>query len=232
MNRFVCVCLALTSACGATTLKVSDISTLKRGDPMNGLPFRMRRPYTVRVFERQGDGSYKQVLVQAQDLPDPDHVYTVAAEADSQSARTLEVKLREDSTLDTVHVKSDDKTADAVSAATTQASAIAGAIQSYESTKADAQIAALKSQIELAKQQQALTDARSAPGEQHQTNLIAALMARQAAEAAQRALDALPPDATASAHGDAAAALRLAEVKANQAAQKAGLPLPYPGVGP
>lgn len=232
MNRLAAVVLAVAASACTTTMKVYDISALKDGDHMSGVPFRVRRAYTVRVFARQPDGSYKQVLAQPQDLPDPDRVYAVAAESASQSARTFEVKLRDDSTLDSVHVKSEDKAAETVSAAATQAGAIGDAVASYESKKNEAEIAKLKGELDLAKQKKDLGDFGGAPAAQHEADLVAALVARNAAEAAQRALDALAADATPSQLGDAAATLRLAQLKANQAATKAGLPEPYPGVFP
>src|SRR5207245_8069479 len=133
----------------------------------------------------------------------------------------LEVKLKDDGTLDTVHLKSDDKTADVVAAAGKQANAIADAAASFQNSVRATQIAQLKSEGDLAAAQQALTKTKEQPDADRNANLVAALQAYNDAEAAERKYESLGSDATSAERADAAATVRLARLKANVSFEKA-----------
>jgi hypothetical protein len=231
LHRRVAVLATLLAGC-STTIRVKEITGRAEGGSIDGIPFRVKQPYTLRVFARQQNGTYRQVLVQAVDLADPDRLYAVNFDASTWGNRSFEAKLRDDATLESVHIKSEDKTGEVLAAAGKQANAVTDAAVSFESKRREAEIAGLKSQLDLAKAKAELPAYAESQQVDRETKVLAALEARNAADTAERAIADLPPDATSSQRAAAEEALRVARLKANQAARRAGLGEPYPEVSP
>lgn len=237
MSRLLAVILGGALVACTSALQVRNVTSVQPGDELDGVPFRVKAGYTVRVWMKQppdedGNIAYKQVFVKGLELADPTTLYSVGFTSTGFTTKLLEVKLHDDGTLDTVHLKADDKTADVVSAAGKQVNAAGDALASFQQSVQAAQLAQVKSQSDLATAQQTLAAAKGQPDTDRNANLVAALQAANAAEAAERALEGLPNDATAATRADAAAAVRLARLQANVAYQKAGLASPYPGTFP
>lgn len=231
MTRRLAVLATLLAGC-STTMKVTEITGRAQGGSIDGIPFRVKQPYTVRVFARQQNGTYRQVLVQPVELADPDRLYAVNFDASTWGNRSFEAKLREDATLESVHIKSEEKAGEILAAAGKQANAVADAAVSFESKRRESEITALKSQLDLVKAKADLPAYAETQQVDRETRVLAALEARNAAAAAERAIADLPPDATSSQRAAAEEALRVAQLKANQAARRAGLGEPYPEVSP
>jgi hypothetical protein len=244
MRNLVLVVASLCLAACATRLQVQDISGLKTGEPVAGIPFRVREPRTVRVWMRQsaeGDKppQYKQVFVRTYELPDSGRLYALNFEASLFGRRDVKVVLREDGALGSVSLKGEDKTGEALAAASKQSLGLADAVVGFEAKQREAQLAALqgrtsleKAQAEFEKAQRDLAGSREQPSADQNARLVAALEAFNAAQEAERALGNLKPEAPAADRAAAEDKLRLAQLKANQAYRRAGLAEPFPGVFP
>lgn len=237
MTRTITLVALVTLGGCSTTLSVTEISTPTPGADLKGIPFRVKVPRTIRVWARQppaDDGSvaYRAVFSKSFELADPKTLYALGFEADVFASKLLEVKLNDDGSLASVHVKSDDKTADVVAEVGKQVNLAADAGVSFPNTVRQAELAQLKTANDLAAAQATLAQSRAQPETDRGTNLVAALRAYTDAETAAATLQGLSPDTTAAQRAEAAGALRLAQFKANIAYQKAGLAPPFPGVSP
>jgi hypothetical protein len=253
--------LALTAGC-SSTLKVEDISPLmisqaqaattassppttaqaapttdaKPSVALAGLPFRVPNVYTVRVFQKQKDGDYKQVerhFVKV--LPDPKKLYALNVDSKLMSQGTLDVKIRADGTLDFVHLHDVEFRGDeALTAFGTQATALYEAIENRDLIALETQKAAIEAKKNLLVSEAALEEQADKPADDLDAALIAALEALNEANSAYDALEGLQsqtaPPPTATEVRAAERALLLARVKANQAYRRADLPVPFPGV--
>jgi len=151
MRRVLVMCAVAAGLAGCgTRLTVRDISGVPKGTNVQGIPFRVREPYTVRLWARQRDGSYRAVFAQAVDLPNPNRTYALNVSGDIFATRTVEVKLREDGTLESVHVKGEDKTAEVLGAAGKQVTAIADAALTFKTKQDAAEVARLQGETGLA----------------------------------------------------------------------------------
>jgi hypothetical protein len=237
MRRSITLVALLALAGCSTALTVSDISAAKPGTDLKGIPFRVKAPRTIRVWARQpsdenGKVVYQAVFVKPFELPDPRTLYALGFEADTFSSKCLEVKLNSDGSLASVRVKSENRADEVVAKVGKKVSAAADAAASYPNTVRQAETAQLKAADDLALAQAALAQTLAQPAADRETNLVAALQAYVDAEAADRSLRGLAFDATTAQRAEAAAALRLAQYKANIAYEKAGLAPPFPGVSP
>jgi len=232
----ILVSLASFGGC-STTMAVKNVSDRKLGEELGGIPFRVKAARTIRVWVRQppdanGRIAYRAVLAKAIDLPDPKVLYALGFDAGTFASKQLEVKLNDDGTLASVHLKSENKTGEVLAAAEKQTPSVADAVLSYPTQVRKAEIANLQGANDLVAAQATLSQTLAQPTLDREGDLVAALKAYQDAEAAQRALHGLAPDAATSQRAEAAAALRLAQFAANVAYQKAGLAPPFPGVFP
>jgi hypothetical protein len=218
----------LTGTGCSTTMKVEALT-----DPMAktiaGVPFRMQEPYTLRVYQKNKNNEYKEVHVVWMDLPNPNLLYALNFESEYFSNHTLELKLNDDSTIDSMALTTLITSGAAIAEAGTQLNTIADKLATYENDRRAAELANLKSKANL---QDEIDKLKTGPVESKEAALVAALQARNDAEAAQRTLNDLPSDATPSQRADAEANLNLLKLKANQAHRKAGLAEPYAGVFP
>jgi hypothetical protein len=227
----------------STTVDVRDISSIKPDADVPGIPFRMREPCTLRVFQLQDDGRYRQVHVQWLDLPEEERLYALNIEAAYFSDHDLTLKLRDDNTLDEVDLKTELKLDAAIAELAAQGGALSDAALTFDRKKREAEAAEIESRASLeaaraqaaqarAEQEAARQERAEAPIVAQEGKLAVAVEALNSAEAAERALDALPPDAEESARAECRATLRLLRLRANQAYRAAGLAEPYPGVFP
>jgi hypothetical protein len=233
---FALASLVLLGGC-STSLAVRDVSDRKIGEELGGIPFRVKVARTIRVWVRQppdatGRIAYQAALAKTIELADEDVLYALGFEADTFASKRFEVKLNDDGTLASVHLKSENKTGEVIAATGKQATSVADAGVSYSEQVHKAEIAQLKSASDLAAAQATMNQTLAQSTLDREGNLVAALKAYQDVEAAQRALQWLAPDAAASQRAEAASALRIAQFAANVAYQKAGLAPPFPGVFP
>jgi len=238
MRRTLAALVSLVSLGGCSaTLAVKNVSGNKTGEELGGIPFRVKVARTIRVWVRQppdanGRIAYQAVLAKEIDLPDPKVVFALGFETGTFASKQLEVKLNDDGTLASVHLKSESKTGEVLAAAGKEAPSVADAVISYPAQVREDEIARLKRANEFAEAQATLTQTIARPTLDREGTLVAALKAYQDAEAAERGLEALGPDATESQRSEAAAALQRAQFSADIAYQKAGLAPPFPGVFP
>lgn len=206
---------------------------------MEGMAFRVRAPYTVRVYQlRKGanprkPAEYQQVLAKTMDLPDPDSVYALDVRADAFAQRRVEVRLNEDGTLQSVKVDATDRTGEIASAAGKQATAAAGALTGFEAQRRKAEVDAIRSDMDLAKARREAEEAARAPAAEREAATIAyqeALNTVSLLEFQLEATEERPENAEKRAQ--IAGALRLARLRANTAARDAGRPPPYPAAAP
>jgi hypothetical protein len=227
----------VTTAAGcSTTLTVKRVDPDSKDD-LEGIPFRVKIPCTIRVWAKQQpdkDGKivYTQVFVKPFELADPSSLYALGIDADDFSSKLLDVKLNDDGTLTSVHVKSEDKTGETLSAIGKQTTSAADAALQLPNAARTAELANVKAANDLATAQAALAKTLAGTPPDRDAALVAALTAYNDALAAQYALDALAFDTTAAQRGNAVAVVRLAQLKANLAYEKAGLADPFPGVFP
>jgi len=212
MNRFTPTAAAaaalLVSAC-ASDLKVHEISNdLPPGSEVEGIPFRVPKRYTLKLYERTATG-YQLVHSQPATLPDPERLYVLGFESQPLANATVDFKMNPDNTLQTVALKSDSKGASALTEVGTQAAAVNTAIRTANTAEDTA--ATLEA-----------------------TRSVAADKAFQAAELAQLELDNLLKDSNASNEAvlKAQNKARSAKLDANEAARIAGKPPYYPEVVP
>lgn len=170
---------------------------------LNGMPFRVAKPYIAHVF-RNVDGKYVEIGHGfATTLPDKDHLYVLQFNGATFSNGTVELALNEDDTIKSVHVKSTSTGQADLTAAGTQLSSLATALNNAQTTSAT--------------NRNTVQDAYAA--------YVKALITAQAAD---RLRDNPPAG---SSPQDLASAALLADMNANQLAVRAGVsPVPYPDV--
>jgi hypothetical protein len=194
----------LLAACSAE-IRVREINQdeIKRGDPINGVPFRKRTRYRIEVYQLGSEGKY--VLVEdvkdnIQTLPDPNKLYVLQFYGSVLANANPIVDLHGDSTLKQVQLTTDSQGDELLTAAGEQAKAISDARDAKETAKEAERTA-------------------------DETALVAYYDAKIAAEQAQADFDELETKTEAE-----KSKLELAKVKANIAAKHAGEPKPYPDV--
>ena len=209
------------SAC-ATRLEVSDISEVKPGSEIGGIPFKLQEPYRVSVHRRvtKEDGSveYQEVYDQLMVLPSRTRTYAIDFDADFLSDHSLELRINANGTLSYSSVGSTSKATDALETLGDQFQAIEDAQTQRDLARdaADASAAA------------AATAAQTA----QDAALLAAMDAMIEVDAAQVALESLDEDATASQIEAARARLSRARLLANIAYRNLGRAEPFPDAGP
>lgn len=218
--------LAGLFAAGCTSsLEVTDITKAEAGDEINGLPFRLDAPYSVRVFIKDKEGSYKESFSREMILPEQDRLYALGFSSGYYSDQDLDVTFKPDGTLQKVRLVTTGKGDEAITALATEVKDVGEAVSTYRNTRDQAEIERLQKK-EALREAQVADDAK-----QHELDQ-AALEALLAVEAAQRTLDGLGPDASEEERAAAAADLRAKKAAANTAYRLAGRAAPYPGVFP
>ena len=201
----------------STSLKVSEISnSLRAGSEVNGIPFRIPKRVTMKIYELADKGGYRLVYSQPVTIADPKRLFLLGFESLPLANSTLDFKLNDDNTLSSVALKSESKGATALTEAGTQAAAVNTAITAKE-TADKAAVAVGKAEITAAS-----------------STVIAADKAFQAAELAQAQYDDLAKDSSAKPVDllKAANTARSAKLDANEAARVAGKSPYYPDVVP
>ncbi|HYD37373.1 MAG TPA: hypothetical protein VEA60_07155 [Allosphingosinicella sp.] len=200
---------ALVLAGCSSTLQVKEIGNgVAPGTAVDGIPFRMPKRYTLKLYERTPSG-YQEVHQQPVTLADPDRLFLLGFESMPLANSTVDFKMNPDNTLQQVGLKSESKGAGALTEVGAQAAAFGKALETEETARA--------------------TEATTTS-----TRAIAADKAWQAAEEAQLALDNLLKDASASNDAvlKARNKARSAKLDANEAARLAGRAPYYPDVVP
>lgn len=204
------IATAVTLSACSTSLKVSEISNqLPAGSEVNGIPFRIPKRTTMKIYELTDKNGYRLVYSQPVTIADPNRLFVLGFESLPLANSTLDFKMNDDNTLSTIAVKSESKGADALTELGTQAGAVNTAINTKET--------AVKT---------AATSTAAA--------LIAADKAYQAAELAQAQYDDLVKDSATKPVDllKAANAARSAKLDANEAARVAGKAPYYPDIVP
>ena len=209
---FVFLAGTLLAAC-STRAVTSDITATPAGAQVSGVPFRTRAPHTLRVFQRQGDGSYKQVFVSREEMADMDRVYALNYDSDVFSNHTFKLTMREDGTLDNFAFTSAATGAAALSATSGAIKGVTDSVVAYEKQKQDMAAA------DAAAAESSLVSKEDA--------LVAAQAAQQEAEKAMRELVGLPDGTPDDVVAEKQAAVEAAQLKANILFRRAGLAAPY-----
>ena len=159
ITSFVFVALAICTGC-STTLTVTDVSNLSTSEfnaldqSQRGIPFRVTAPYTVRLFQRQVDGSYAQVGKPVRvKLPDKEKLYALNYKSGQFSNHTFTLKLNPNGTIASVGATESVQIDEAISTIGTEATDIADAVMGRDT----AELQAEKSRLEL---ETGLLDAR------------------------------------------------------------------------
>lgn len=144
------VLFALCAGC-STTLSVTDISGLtsdefnKLDQAERGIPFRVTSPYTVRLFQKQVDGSYatvgKPVHVK---LPNTDKLYALNYDSGQFSNHTFALTLNPNGTIASVGATETKQIDEAITAIGTEVTDVAGAIVDRDVTELTAEKAKLE----------------------------------------------------------------------------------------
>jgi len=128
------VAMIICTGC-STTLTVTDISDLTpvqfndRSQVKRGIPFRATAPYTVRLFQKQVDGSYAKVGKPVHvKLPDGDKLYALNYNSGQFSNHTFGLKLNPNGTIATVAATEAKQIDKAISAIGTGLTDVSGAI--------------------------------------------------------------------------------------------------------
>lgn len=203
--------LVVLNGCNAR-LQVHEINaTASAGTHINGIPFRTKKTTGMTLWQRQSDGSYRQVETDplSLTLADPDHLYVLGYEGKALSDATLDVTLDKDNTLTKVNLSSTSHASDAITNAAADTKDVSDQIQTNKTAKAT-KATALQTALLAA-------DTAHAKAEE-------ALLAYQLA---QQDPSTTPTDLLAK--KDAA---RAAQLAANESARLAGLPPYYAGVTP
>lgn len=204
--------LAGTTGC-STQVRVSPLEAAD--DPVvNGLPFRSRERYQIKLYRLDGL-TYQPVETKQQTatLASLSAIYVLRVDGSALSDGTVTVKMRSDNTLESVKVESKSKGQEALAAVGKGIKDLADAGATREkdaSTKAAAAEATVVSD----------EDSR-----------LAALGAKQAADLAVAELADLPATATQSQRTAAEQKIIKLRLVANQAARRAGLQAPFPDAG-
>ncbi len=227
--RTACAALVLLGAAAcAARLRGGELADRSTPEDVDGIPFRLKETYVVRVLLRVGDGKdglgeYKEVHRTLQNLPDMDHVYVLGVDADGLSDHTLQVTLSPDGTLSAVDLKGVELHGDEMlTALGAQVKALSTAVGDYDKTKQDAEKARLDSKKGLEDAERALLTDRLGREK-------AALSARLDAERQIEALEKLRASGTATAAqiSEQERVVTLAKQDANDKARLAGMPVPY-----
>ncbi len=225
-----CAALVLLGAAArAARRRPGELADRSTPEEVDGIPFRLKETYVVRVLQRVGDGEdktgvYKEVHRSLQNLPDMDHVYVLGVDADGLSDHTLDVKLHPDGTLSTVDLKGVELHGDEVlTALGAQVKSLSTAVGDFDKTKQDAEKARLESK-------KALEDAERSLLNDRLSREKAALSARLDAERQIEALEKLRAGGTATAAqvSEQERVVTLAKQDANDKARLAGMSVPYP----
>ena len=211
----VSVALALAALLGACSaeIKVSELpSDAQPGTTVNGVPFRTKERYLVKVYRKSEDG-YQQVYQQMETLPNPDRVYVLEHLGQLLSNTETKFVLQRDGTLDSVDLAADSQLDEALVALGEQVQATGTTIEEIRTARAAEKTA---EETELQQEETAAVD--------YQT----ALNAATEAEAQLAELPAESPASTVLAQQNR---VKLLKLQANIAARRAGLPRPFPEVG-
>jgi len=192
----------------STALHGGDVVS---GQPVNGIPYRVRDRITMEVYQL-GDNGYEKAGSGVDNLADPSRLYFLNFEGQALANSNAKFEQRPDGTLTTVHIAGK-----AQGVAT--ANAAADAISSYATTRqADAK----------AKADKASAAAAAAEAERQKADTLIDLTYK--ARVAEAQLAELDPTAKASDRLEAERIATEAKRAANAAALKAGQPSPFPGV--
>jgi len=226
--RIISYCLLLAGlfAAGCTSsIKVTDITNAMAGSNVDGLPFRIDAPYTVRVFIKDKDGIYKEAFSKEMILPDQDRLYAIGFKSGYFSDQKLNVEFNPDGTLKKTKLKTTGKGDEAITELSKEVNNVGAAVSSYRDTRDQAE-------IERLQKKETLRAAQASDAAKQYELDATALSALQTVEAAQRTLDSLGPDASDADRAAAAADLRAKKAAANSAYSLAGRAAPYPSVFP
>lgn len=207
------------------------------GGAVCGVPFRAPAHYTIRVYQSDGKGGYKEIKERfVENLPNPDELYALNFSAKALSNQKVGLKFNPSGTLNLVDLSGASQQADeAIKAFGDQAVGLYSAIQNRGLTELKAQKDALDASKAVLEAQDALRTATNKPTTNQGTALVAALEALNAAREAEREWSTLinqVPKPSAALIAAAEDKLRLARLKANLAYRQAGLEPPFSDVFP
>ncbi len=130
---FAALCLSFgLSACSAS-LDVHEIPVPEKGAttpaPLPGVPFRLKRPHTMRVFKLQADKSYQQVASFHREFADTSRLFALNVHGAPLSEHTIEFALNEDLTIKKVDLTTASKLDEGLAALGKETKEIASALE-------------------------------------------------------------------------------------------------------
>jgi hypothetical protein len=220
MKRFFSIALmamtlvATLPGC-STQVQVSALSSdLKDNEAVNGLPFRSRERYSIKLYRLQG-GTYEAVETKEQtaSLANLDVLYVLRVKGGALSDGTVTAKMRSDNTFESLKVESTSKGQEALTALGKGFKDLADAKATRDKDASDKTKAAEGDVV-------ASEDSR-----------VAALDAKQATDLAAVELAELPATSTQAQRTAAEQKVVKLKLVANQKARRAGLQPPFPDAG-
>ncbi len=207
--------VAASALCGCSTqITVKALDDVAANAAVDGLPFRSRERYQVKLYRFDGIG-YQPVDTKEQtaSLANVEKLYVLGMSGSAFSDGTVTVKVRSDNTLESVSVKSTSKGQEALSA-------LGKGIKDVN----DAEATRDKDRATKSK----ATEAEVVVGEDSR---VAALEAKQAADLALVELSELSATATLAQRTAAEQKVMKLKLVANQKARRAGLQPPFAEAG-
>jgi hypothetical protein len=157
MRTIYVIILAMSASlagCSSEILVKEIPNNLKAGSTVEGIPFRVPKRFSAKIYEKQNDG-YKEVATLPVTLPDPDRLYTVNFNSQALANPTFDLMANADNTLQQVSLKSKSKGSDALTAVGAQLNSAATALQSRKTAGIASDTATANSAIAADKAYQA-----------------------------------------------------------------------------
>ena len=215
MKLVIALIAMLTMGC-ATKLTLSEITDAPVGSQIGGIPFRVKAPHTLRVYQRTAEGKYEPIKVFYEEFADTTRLYALNYDSDVFANHAFDVDLNADGTLSKVELKGDAQTPQAIDALTESVKATAGAVADAKKLEQD-----LRKAEEEARKKAKAADADLA------TKRLAAVAAFNEAEAASDELAALPDTTPAAEVAALKRQVEYLQLRANQLYLEAGMMPPY-----
>jgi hypothetical protein len=159
-NMILTTLMAMCLAACSSQMSVDELAP--DAVHVDGIPFRSREPFVVRVYQREPDGSYRSVYEERHFLPDPERLYVLRYLGLPLADMTANVTIRPDSTLQTVGLKDTSKADEALDAAGRQLDALAKRITEIETVEASQRTSELDAELNFQRAMLAVQEAQLA----------------------------------------------------------------------
>lgn len=218
--RFLIILVIIVFLIGCSTkVQITDITGAKPGDVIEGIPFRTKTAFTLRIYKRLTDGSYKEVGVKHEELADMQSLYAFNYKSQLFSDHELVLAVNDDGTLQSMDLTTAQKIDD-LSKIGTSVSSMADALAAFKKAERE------REEAKAAGEEAAIAASEAATV----TSEVARLAAEIAHKAADDKMDELRFGTVDLTDAEIAAlqrSIRLLQIEANQKYRRAGLTPPY-----